>query len=135
MIDSPTGAVAQRDFEALGSSDGPTEIALFAADIDWHQPGRNRFSGTHTGVDAIGRLLGGMAEVSEGTFELDVAGPMMVNGELVAVPVRFHGTRSGARMDMTGTIDLLTVRDGTIAEVRPFSGDAHAEDAFWGDGA
>ena len=55
----------------------------------------------------------------------------MVNGELVAVPVRFSGRRSDISMDMGG-VDLLTVREGKIVEVHLFSEDAPAEDAFWG---
>lgn len=69
--------------------------------------------------------------VSEGTFELADTGPHMVNGELVAVPVRFTGNRSDTSMDMAG-VDLLTVRDGRIVEMHLFSEDAAAEDAFWG---
>jgi ketosteroid isomerase-like protein len=55
----------------------------------------------------------------------------MVNGDLVAVPVRFSGRRGAASMDMAG-IDLLTVRDGRIVEVHLFSEDGAAEDKFWG---
>lgn len=53
----------------------------------------------------------------------------MVNGELVAVPVRFTGARSGASMGMA-RVDLLTVRDGKIVAVRLFSEDGAAEDDF-----
>ena len=55
----------------------------------------------------------------------------MVNGELVAGPVRFSGRRDAASMDMAG-VDLLTVRDGKIVEVHLFSEDGEAEDEFWG---
>ena len=55
----------------------------------------------------------------------------MTNGELVAVPVRFAGSRSDVSMDMSG-VDLLTVREGQIIEVHLFSEDGAAEDAFWG---
>ena len=57
--------------------------------------------------------------------------PILVNGNLVAVPVRFAGSRAEAAMDMGG-IDLLTVRDSKIVEVHLFSEDAATEDAFWG---
>ena len=129
MTDPAT--VARTYFEALGRGDIPTVMAQFSDAVIWHQPGDNRFSGVHEGTDAVGALLGGMMAVSEGSFELAVTGPHMVNGELVAVPVRFTGNRSGASMDMAG-VDLLTVREGKIAEVHLFSEDAAAEDAFWG---
>lgn len=102
-----------------------------ADDITWYQPGANRFSGTHVGGPAVGAMTGGMAEVSDGTFRLEVTGAPMVNGSLVAVPVRFTGRRGDQTMDMTG-IDLLTIEDGRIVRVDLFSADQATEDAFWG---
>ncbi len=72
-----------------------------------------------------------MMDVSAGSFQLVVTGPAMANGELVAVPVRFSGTRADASMDMAG-VDLLTIRDGQIIAVHLFSEDGANEDAFWG---
>ena len=106
-------------------------MALLSPDVVWHQPGSNLFSGEHSGIDAVGSLLGGMMEASQGTLQLAVTGQPMVNGEQVAVPVRFSGQRTDASMDMAG-VDLLTVRDGKIVEVRLFSADGSEEDAFWG---
>ena len=82
-------------------------------------------------MEGVGALLGGMMEASQGTFQLAVTGPTMVNGELVAVPVRFSGRRDEVSMDMAG-VDLLTIRDGKIVEVHLFSEDGPAEDEFWG---
>ena len=72
-----------------------------------------------------------MTEASQGSFSLTVTGPAMVNGEMVAVPVQFSGSRADASMNMSG-VDLLTVRDGKIVSVHLFSEDAASEDAFWG---
>jgi uncharacterized protein len=131
MTDQPQVTIATRYFDALRSGDAPGAMALFAPDVVWHQPGSNRFSGVHRGPAQVGDMLGDMMEVSQGTFQLAVTGPPMPNGDRVAVPVRFSGTRDGARMDMAG-LDLLTVRDGSIVEVALFSEDGSAEDAFWG---
>jgi uncharacterized protein len=92
---------------------------------------REPVSGDHVGVQGVGALLGEMMQVSEGSFQLAVTGPAMVNGDLVAVPVRFTGTRGDVSMDLTG-VDLLTVGNGKIVEVHLFSEDGPAEDAFWG---
>ena len=124
-------SVSAAYFGALATGNVPEAMGLLSTDVVWHQPGANQFSGDHAGVEGIGALLGGMMQASEGTFQLAVSGPAMVNGELVATPVRFSGTRSDASMNMTG-IDLLTVRDGKIVEVHLFSEDGPAEDVFWG---
>lgn len=131
MSEQSPAAVAATYFDALGRGDVPTAMAQLSATVTWHQPGANQFSGDHLGLEGVGALLGGMMEASQGSFQLAVAGPAMVNGELVAVPVRFSGRRDGASMDMAG-VDLLTIRDGKIVEVHLFSEDGAAEDEFWG---
>ncbi|GAB3763807.1 nuclear transport factor 2 family protein [Microlunatus parietis] len=131
MSEQQPAAVAATYFDALAQGDVPGAMALLAPEVVWHQPGANQFSGDHVGVDGVGRLLGGMMEASQGTFQLQVTGTAMINGELVAVPVRFSGSRDGATMDMSG-VDLLTIRGGKIAKVHLFSEDGAAEDAFWG---
>lgn len=131
MSESTPAAVAAAYFDALGRGDVPAAMGLLSPQVVWHQPGANRFSGDHTGVEGVGALLGGMMQVSQGSFQLAVTGPAMVNGELVAVPVRFTGSRAVASMDMAG-VDLLTVRDGKIVEVHLFSENGPIEDVFWG---
>jgi ketosteroid isomerase-like protein len=123
--------VVNRYFEALSAKDFPTVASMFADDIVWHQPGDNRFSGTHRGGAAVGEMIGGMMTVSEGTFELTLTGAPLVNGTMVAVPVHFTGKRDGAAMSQDG-IDLLRIEGDKIAEAWLFSSDPQSEDAFWG---
>lgn len=131
MSEQNPAVVAATYFDALGRGDVPAALAQFGEGVVWHQPGANRFSGDHVGIGGVGALLGGMMEVSEGSFQLAVTGAVMVNGDLVAVPVRFTGHRDGVSMDMTG-VDLLTVRGQKIVEVHLFSEDGAAEDQLWG---
>ena len=131
MSEQTPAAVAAAYFEALGRGDVPAAMGLLDPQVVWHQPGTHQFSGDHVGLDGVRALLGGMMQASEGSFQLTVTGPAMVNGDLVAVQVRFTGTSGEASMDMTG-VDLLTVGDGKIVEVHLFSEDGPAEDAFWG---
>jgi ketosteroid isomerase-like protein len=131
MTDQTPAAVTASYFDALGRGDIPAAMALLSPSVVWHQPGTNRFSGDHAGIDGVGALLGGMLEASAGSFQLAVTGPAMVNGELVAVPVRFSGKREDLSMDMSG-VDLLRIRSGRIIEVHLFSESGPAEDAFWG---
>ncbi|NGY63082.1 nuclear transport factor 2 family protein [Lentzea sp. NEAU-D13] len=132
MVES-TGplAVVTRYFDALAAKDFPTVAGLFADDVVWHQPGDNQFSGTHRGSAAVGQLLGGMMTASEGSFELSLTGPLMVNGAVVAASIHFSGKREDATMGQDG-VDLLRVEGDRIAEVWLFSSDPESEDAFWG---
>jgi ketosteroid isomerase-like protein len=132
MAGTPTPLdVVHQYFDALTAKDFAAVAGLFADDIVWHQPGSNRFSGTHRGSRVVGDMIGGMMGVSEGTFELTPIGTPMVNGGLVAVPVHFGGKRAGAAMSQDG-IDLLLIEGDRVAEVWLFSSDPASEDAFWG---
>ncbi|MGO1409530.1 MAG: nuclear transport factor 2 family protein [Brachybacterium sp.] len=127
---TPTQVVTDY-FQALAEGRIPDALGYLDPQVQWHQPGDNRFSGTHTGPDAVSELIGGMMTVSQGTFALAPTGPLMANGDLVAAPVQFTGDRGEVQLDQGG-IDLLTVRDGKIVTVQLFSSDGPAEDTFWG---
>ncbi|HEX8868301.1 MAG TPA: nuclear transport factor 2 family protein [Lentzea sp.] len=124
-------AVITRYFDAIESGDFATVAAQFADDIIWHQPGANRFSGTHRGSSAVGEMIGGMMSISEGTFSLRRNAPLMLNGDIVAAPVAWTARRSGASMDGVG-VDVMRVVDGKVVEVWLYTADQPEEDAFWG---
>lgn len=70
-------------------------------------------------------------EAGQGTFVIDTVHALMGNGDTVAANIHFAGRRDDASMSMDG-VDVLRVADGKIVEVRLFSADQTAEDAFWG---
>lgn len=126
LIDIAKGyihAVQTGDQAALGQ--------LLSPDLVWHQPGRNRFSGTHRGMQAVGKMLGGMMEVTGGTFAITRANRYMVNGDWVAIELEFTGEREGRRTSQVG-IDLYRIENGRIVEARLFSSKQDEEDALWG---
>ncbi|PWG14220.1 ketosteroid isomerase [Streptomyces sp. V2] len=124
--------LAREYFTAIQTGDLPRVGELLDEDVVWHQPGANRFSGEHKGRDAVFALLGGMMEASRGSFAIDTVHALMGNGDTVAASIHFAGRRDGASMSMDG-VDVLRVGDGKIVEVRLFSTDQAAEDAFWGE--
>ncbi|MCE7010301.1 nuclear transport factor 2 family protein [Kibdelosporangium philippinense] len=124
-------AVAQKYFDALEVKQFDVVAGMFADDIVWHQPGDNRFSGTHRGSGAVNAMIGGMMEVSRGTFALSLRSAPMVNGDLVAAEVRFGGEKEDASMAQDG-VDVMRVSGDQIVEVWLYSSDQKAEDAFWG---
>ncbi|HEX8015247.1 MAG TPA: nuclear transport factor 2 family protein [Flavobacterium sp.] len=117
--------------EALGKGDIPTAFSHFSPDVKWNQPGANQFSGLKKGADEIGKMLGGMMEISKGSFALHPNGNIMANGDLVAMPVRFSGNNDDRKIDMSG-IDLFKVEKGKITDIWLFSDDQNIEDIFWG---
>ena len=115
---------------ALSKGDIPTAFSYFSADAKWHQPGNNKFSGTKTGVEAIGKMLGDMMGTTQGSLVIKPSGAMMVNGNFVSCPVRFTAKSGTKTIDMNGS-DLYEVLGGKIVQVWLFSEDQPVEDEFW----
>lgn len=116
---------------ALGNGDIPTAFSCFNPEAQWHQPGNNKFSGTKTGIESIGKMLGDMMITTQGTLIIQPAGAMMVNGNLVSCPVHFSAKSGTKSVDMNGN-DLYEVVDGKIVQVWLFSENQVVEDEFWG---
>lgn len=118
--------------EALGKGDVGAAFSFFSPNAQWHQPGSHQFSGVKSGIEAIGKMLSGMMEATQGTFVLKPNGNLMVNGNMAALPVRFSGTIEDRNINMSG-IDLFEVQEGKITCVWLFSEDQDLEDQFWGE--
>jgi uncharacterized protein len=123
--------IARTYFQAVQTGDMPALGELLDADIVWHQPGANQFSGEHKGRDAVFQMLGSMMETSQGTFAIDKIHTLMANGDLVAATIHFTGRYDDASMSMDG-VDVLRIVNGKITEMWLFSADPATEDAFWG---
>lgn len=124
-------AVANSYFTAVQTGDLEALGALVAPDVVWHQPGDNQFSGTHESAQAVFGMIGGMMQVSAGTFKIDEVSSIMANGDQVAAILKFSAQRDRVGMSMSG-VDVMTVSNGQIKEVWLYSEDQAAEDAFWG---
>ena len=124
--------LVKKYFKAVQTGDLATVGALVAKNVVWHQPGANKFSGTHRSSEAVFGVIGGMMQASDGTFKIDEVKHVMANGsDKVAAMIEFSGKRQGAAMKMRG-VDVLTVQQGQIHEASLYSSDQPAEDAFWG---
>lgn len=118
-------------FSALAAGNVDEVFSYFDDAAIWEQPGNHQFSGTKTGPAEIGAMVGGMMEVSGGSFVIKPTGPLMQNGDMVAVTIQATGTHGDATLDMQG-VDLLQVKDGKITNVWLFTDYQDKEDAFWG---
>ena len=118
-------------FNAVQANDLAQLDALVAADVIWHQPGDNRFSGTHVGAAAVFAIIGDMMKVSDGTFQIDQVNDVMANGTHVAATINFSAQRPDYSMALKG-VDVFSVSNGQITEVWLYSSDQVIEDAFWG---
>ena len=76
-------------------------------------------------------LIGGMMEVSQGSFRIDKVHAVMGNESRTAAIIKFLGQRDGAEISIMG-VDILTVKACQIIEAWLYSADQATEDDFWG---
>lgn len=116
---------------ALAKGDIPSAFSHFSPNAKWHQPGSNKFSGTQSGLEAIGKMLSDMMGATQGSLVIKPTGPLMANQNFVSSPVRFSARSGDKTVEMNGN-DLFEVIDGKIVQVWLFSEDQNVEDEFWG---
>lgn len=125
-----TQQIVENYLSALGKWDMTTAFSYFNPEAQWHQPGTHQFAGTKTGLEAIGKMLGDMMWVTQGSLVILPAGAMMTNGNFVSCPIRFSAKKGDKTMEMNWS-DLYEVIDGKINQVWLFSEDQNTEDVFW----
>ena len=123
----PDAQVVMQGFAAFAAGDMATMKGLMADDAVWHSPGNNKFSGAHTGPDAIVRL---MASFSEEAEIVNTPHDILASDDHVVVLVKSSATKGGETLD-TDNVFVFHVGDGKVKEAWLMTSDQAAGDAFW----
>lgn len=117
-------AVQHNQFDLVGAALHPQ--------VQWSQPGHNRFSGPKHSRDEVFAMVGAMQEAAAGTLALTAIDALSENGHQVACRVHWKAAQPPGGLLDVDNIDVYTVENGLITQVQVFSADAAHEDAFWG---
>ena len=124
------GLVVCRLYSAFQAGDNDAARDCFTEDVVWHLPGRSPLAGDYVGFDRIAtEFFGRIRELTSGTFKVEVL-EIFPGDHRVVVLQRTSGERGGRKLDIL-ICQLMTLRDGRIADVRGFQADQYALDAFW----
>ncbi len=130
MSEHPNATRAREGFERFVQGDLPALLDLFADDAVWHVPGSMTLSGEHRGRDAIVAFLRRTAELTGGTYRVELLWTVADDDHLVAV-YRAVGERpDGRELDIEQAL-LVELEDGRWKVVRAQPLDQAAFDAFW----
>ena len=125
----PNEDLARKGYQAFSTGDMDTLNELFADDVVWHLGGRSPLAGDYRGKDEVFGVLGKFAELSGGTFKLDVH-DILANDEHVVALVKATAQRDGKSLDDNG-VQVLHVKDGKVTESWFHPGDTYASDEFF----
>ena len=132
MSEHPNAARAREGFARFVQGDLPALLDLFADDAVWHVPGTMELSGARRGREEIVAFLRGTAELTGGTYRVELLWTVADDAHLVAV-YRARGDRpDGRRLDLEQAL-LVELVDGRWQDVRALPLDQAAFDAFWDD--
>jgi ketosteroid isomerase-like protein len=129
VSEHPHAAAARRGFESFVRGDVGALLGLFAPDAVWHVPGANAMTGDYRGLDEIGAFLRRTAELTGGTYEVDLLWAVADDEHLVAV-YRARGKREGRALDIEQAL-FIRVEEGLWTDIRAQPLDQASFDAFW----
>ena len=130
MSEHPNAAIVRDGFERFARGDVSGLVSLFAEDAVWRVPGANAMTGEYRGRDEIITFLRRTAELTAGTYRVDLLWVVADDTHTVAV-YRARGERDGrAPLDIEQAL-LVELRDGLWLDIRAQPLDEAAFDAFW----
>jgi len=131
MAEHPNVALLRKGYDAFANADMATLTELFADDIQWHQPGRNKLAGDRKGRDEVFANFLDLAQETAGTFKLEIH-DILANDEHGTVLVRATGERNGKKLN-ANNVHTFHIKNGKVVEFWSFTSDMYAEDEFFGD--
>ena len=130
MNDHPNAAIVREVVDRFVQGDVAGLVGLFADDAVWHVPGANAMAGDYRGRDEIIAFLRRTAELTGGTYRVELLWVVADDEHTVAV-YRAQGERDGGRRLDIEQAPLVELRDGLWTDIRAQPLDQPAFDAFW----
>lgn len=129
MSEHPHAAAARRGFEDFVRGDVTGLLGLFAPNAVWHVPGANAMTGDYRGMQEIGAFLRRTAELTGGTYHVELLWAVADDEHLVTL-YRARGQREGRTLDIEQAL-FIRIEDGLWTDIRAQPLDQAAFDAFW----
>ena len=130
MSAHPNAAAVRAGFDRFAKGDLAGLLNLFTNDAVWHIPGSSRMAGTYEGREEIIAMLRRTAELTAGTYRVELLW-VVADDEHTAAVYRAHGERPDRpALDIEQAL-LIELRDGLWSEIRAQPLDQAAFDAFW----
>ncbi len=119
----------RRGYEAFAKGDLPTLSELMADDLIWHVLGVGALSGTYHGREEVFGFFRRLAEVTGGTFRLDVH-DVLANDEHAVALCTLSASRGNKSIEVP-VANVSHIRDGKITEFWATTADPQASIDFW----
>jgi len=129
MAEHPNVGLVRKGYEAFAKGDMATLRELFSENVVWHISGNSPLAGEHRGRDAVFAMFAQTAELSGGTYRVELH-DALANDEHAVALSRATASRQGKQLDSLD-VETYHVRNGKITEAWSFSEDQRLTDEFW----
>jgi ketosteroid isomerase-like protein len=129
MAEHPNASLLSKGYEAFAKGDMATLTGIFGEDAVWHQSGTSPLSGEYRSRDAVFAFLARFAELSGGTFRVELH-DVLANDEHGVALSRETASRQGKQLD-SPSVQVYHIRDGKIREAWSVQQDQRRYDEFW----
>jgi len=130
MAEHPDVTLVKRGYAAFNAADIATLTELIADDAVQTMVGNNIVSGEFKGRDNILGMYGKIAEVTNGTYKVDVEQTFTDGNGTVVVVHRQTAEREGKRLDNRQAL-VFRIEGGKVVSLTDTSDDVALDDAFY----
>ncbi len=129
MSEHPNVALVRRGYEAFANGDAETLTELIAEDAVWHVGGRNLFTDTYRGREAIFTYFRKLRDFTNETIAVEVH-DVLANDEHAVALVHMTAQRARNELDALATTSYH-LRGGQVAEAWTFHENQYEADEFF----
>src|SRR6478752_3832465 len=130
MAEHPDVTLVKRGYEAFNSADIATLTEIIADDAVQTMVGNNLVSGEFKGRDNILGMYGRLAELTNGTYKVEIEQTFTDGNGTVVVVHRQTATREGKRLDNRQAL-IFRIVGGKVVSLTDASDDIAIDDAFY----
>jgi uncharacterized protein len=131
-VENQTRQVASEFLTAVQKGDNEKLAALLHPNVEWNQPGNNRFSGIKKSSTEVFQMVGGMFELSANSLTLTEVKVLTVNGNQAACLIHWRAAHPTGALLEVDNIDVYTVENNRITKAIVYSENVEQENFFWG---
>lgn len=129
MAEHPNVALLRRGYEAFAGGDAETLAELIAEDAVWHVGGRNLFTDSYRGREAIFTYFRKLRDFTNETFAAELH-DVLANDEHGVALVHMTAQRARKELDSDATT-TYHLRDGQVIEAWTFHANQYEADEFF----
>jgi uncharacterized protein len=130
MAESANVTLIRDGYTAFGKGDMDALGKLFTDDVVWHTAGTSPIAGEHKGKEATFNYFGQLAELSGGTFKVDLHDCVGNDQHVVGIQSN-SARRNGSTLDNEQITIVFHMSDGRCNEAWEQHTNRAVWDSFW----